>query len=98
MVGPSTAAHGTIDVPDHESDSDSLSDSGDEHSLEEHDMDFPTLNSPSTPTSAPWCDCNGRSYADSADSLGDDGYSVSNAKRKVWEKWVVRRCPEHGER
>ncbi|KXL48515.1 MAG: hypothetical protein FE78DRAFT_141825 [Acidomyces sp. 'richmondensis'] len=72
--------------------------SDDENGMESTRMDFPPLNSPVTPaSSAPWCNCNGRGHIDSADDLGDDGTTVSNAKRKVWEKWVVRRCPEHSE-
>lgn len=28
--------------------------------------------------------------------LGDDGREVPNWQRKMWEKWAVGRCPEHG--
>ncbi|KAK4995178.1 hypothetical protein LTR66_004960 [Elasticomyces elasticus] len=72
--------------------------SDDEHGPAAHEMDFPPLNSPDTPASAPWCNCNGQSYPESTDDLGDDGVFVSNAQRKLWEKWVVRRCPEHSQR
>ncbi|KAF2716444.1 hypothetical protein K431DRAFT_307778 [Polychaeton citri CBS 116435] len=74
------------------------SDSDEEHGPDAHEMDFPPLDSPVTPQSAPWCNCNCRSFVDSVDDLEDDGYSVSNAKRRAWEKWVVRRCPEHDDR
>ena len=79
-------------------DSDSDSDSDDERGPDVNAMEFPDLNSPSTPASAPWCNCNGHSYVDTAEDLGDDGGPINNTRRKAWEKWVVRRCPEHGER
>lgn len=82
----------------HDDDSEVDSDSDDEHGAAANEMDFPPLNSPDTPASAPWCNCDGRNYPDVAEDLGDDGYSVSNTKRKAWERWVVRRCPEHSER
>ncbi|KAF2205902.1 hypothetical protein GQ43DRAFT_361288 [Delitschia confertaspora ATCC 74209] len=62
-----------------------------------NNMDFPPM-SPDTPTSVPWCNCNGRtsSYPDSPEGLGDDGLAVSYSQRKLWEKWVIRRgCSEH---
>lgn len=104
IVGPSTChGHGNNGVQDDSSadegfdSSDNSSD--DENGMESNRMDFPPLNSPSTPaSSAPWCNCNGRGHLDSAEDLGDDGYTVSNTQRKAWEKWVVRRCPEHSER
>lgn len=79
-------------------DSDSNSDSDDERGPDANEMEFPDLNSPATPASAPWCNCSGHSYTDTAEDLGDDGGPINNSKRKAWEKWVVRRCPEHGER
>lgn len=79
-------------------DSDSNSDSDDERGPDANEMEFPDLNSPATPASAPWCNCNGHSYTDTAEDLGDDGGPINNSKRKAWEQWVVRRCPEHGER
>jgi hypothetical protein len=58
-------------------------------------MDFPPI-SPDTPASAVFCSCDGRrGYPDSADDLGDDGLAVTYPQRKLWEKWVVRRCVEH---
>lgn len=80
---------------DMEPDSDD-DDSDDEHGPAAHAMDFPSrLNSPDTPNSMPWCNCNGQRYPESVDELGDDGTFVDNQKRKVWEKWVLGRCPEH---
>lgn len=103
-AGPSNYQHqpngnyATYDSFHHSTDSEFGSEYTDsEHGPDAHEMDFPPL-SPGTPASAPWCNCDGRSYPDSAEDLGDDGYSVSNTKRKAWERWVVRRCPEHSER
>ena len=76
------------------SDSEEEDESDDEHGPAANEMDFPVL-SPDTPSSVPWCNCNGQSYPESAEDLGDNGISVSNVQRKAWEKWVVRRCPEH---
>ncbi len=77
------------------SDDDDEVGSDDEHGPAANVIDLP-LHEPDTPTSVLWCNCNGRStYPESAEDLGDDGVSVSNAQRKLWEKWVVRRCPEH---
>ncbi|KAK1028887.1 hypothetical protein LTS16_020191 [Friedmanniomyces endolithicus] len=60
---------------------------------ESNDMDFPLLTSLDTPSSAPWCNCNGASHVDSVEDLnddghtvGDDGYTIPNFKRKAWEK------------
>ncbi|KAG9995887.1 hypothetical protein KCU78_g17714, partial [Aureobasidium melanogenum] len=60
-----------------------------------HEMDFPPLNSPDTPNSVPWCNCNGKAFPITADALDDDGISVDTRKWKMWEKWVLGRCPEH---
>lgn len=102
FAGPSNSQHYTThddheDFQDNDTASDSAFDSDAEHGGDAYNMDFPPLDSPVTPASATWCNCNARSWADSSESLGDDGISVSNAQRKAWEKWVVRRCPEHGE-
>jgi hypothetical protein len=60
-----------------------------------HEMDFPPLNSPDTPNSVPWCNCKGRSFQVGVEELGDDGLSVDTKQWKMWEKWVLGRCPEH---
>lgn len=70
--------------------------SDDEHGPAAHTIHFPSrLNSPDTPNSIPWCSCNGQNYPESVEDLGDDSTFVDNAKRKMWEKWVLGRCPEH---
>ena len=99
------APNASVDSDDGFEESASDLESDDERGPEANDMDFPPLDSPDTPASAPWCNCNGRGHVDTADDLGDDGetvgddgYTIPNVKRKAWEKWVVRRCPEHSER
>lgn len=102
---PPGPAHNNTNDDDDDTDSndseypaDSDADSDDEHGPEAHEVDFPALNSPDTPGSAPWCTCHGGGgRLESADELNDDGLRVDNSKRKYWEKWVLRRCPEHGE-
>ena len=70
-------------------------DTDDEHGPEANEMGFPSM-SPDTPSSVPWCNCNGRSpYPQNPEELGDNGEFVTNIQRKLWEKWVVNRCPEH---
>lgn len=71
-------------------------DTDDEHGPAAHELQFPSrLNSPDTPNSITWCNCHGQSYPESVEDLGDDGTFVDNTKRKLWEKWVLGRCPEH---
>ena len=50
---------------------------------------------PNTPASLPFCTCSEDSYPLSSDDLGDNGVFVTYQQRKLWEKWVVKRCPEH---
>jgi hypothetical protein len=71
------------------------SDSEEERGRAAHEMDFPPLNSPDTPNSVPWCNCNRRAFPVGVDDLGDDGLSVDTKQWKMWEKWVLGRCPEH---
>lgn len=79
------------------SDSDHGNDSDDGYAPDDTEMQFPDLNSPATPNSVPWCTCNG--LEDLAEDLDDDdGIIVDNNKRKRWERWVLRRCPEHDHR
>ena len=65
-----------------------------------HTDDGPNANefaiSPDTPASNLFCTCSQNSYPASADDLGDNGTFVVYQQRKLWEKWVVGRCPEHG--
>ncbi|PPJ52600.1 hypothetical protein CBER1_11044 [Cercospora berteroae] len=100
LAGPSnTDQTDSDDSTESQFDEDSDLDSDDEHGPEAHEVDFPALHSPDTPGSAPWCTCSGGGgRLESADQLDDDGLRVDNTKRKYWEKWVLRRCPEHGER
>ena len=51
--------------------------------------------SPDTPVSLPFCTCSRSSYPATADDLVDNGRCVMYQQRKMWEKWVVGRCPEH---
>ena len=51
--------------------------------------------SPDTPASLPFCTCSRSSYPATADDLGDNGRIVLYQQRKLWEKWVIGRCPEH---
>ncbi|KAF2172089.1 hypothetical protein M409DRAFT_62901 [Zasmidium cellare ATCC 36951] len=90
IPGPSTHV-------DSDDDSNFDEDSDDEHEPHANDMDFPSF-SPDTPASASWCNCSGDDHVGSAEELGDTDIIVSNTKRKHWERWVLRRCPEHGER
>lgn len=91
------------DTADHDEDESDITDSDreeetdDEHGPEAHELELPVL-SPDTPSSVPWCNCGRNPYPDSAENLGDDGGFVSNVQRKLWEKWVVRRCPEHSQK
>ncbi|KAK5110920.1 hypothetical protein LTR62_005458 [Meristemomyces frigidus] len=105
MLGSSTLTNGAIEqFNDQEDDTDSDLDSDDELGREANSMEFPPLNSPSTPATASWCNCNGKGHHDTSEDLDDDGttvgvdgYTIPNFKRKAWEKWVIRRCPEHDE-
>ncbi|EKG21264.1 hypothetical protein MPH_01407 [Macrophomina phaseolina MS6] len=96
--------HATAEQEDSEESLGDMSDSSSEHDHsdddngpEEEGMDFPMI-SPDTPSSVPWCNCGRNSFLESPEALGDNGLFVSNAQRKIWEKWVVRRCPEHSQR
>lgn len=103
IVGPSSlhpgqqGGHGSSGEDSSDEATDSESD--DDRGPEADGMDFPSLDSPDTPASAPWCDCDRRmSSLSTLADLGDDAYSVSNTKRKAWEQWAIRQCPEHSER
>ncbi|KAL8993410.1 MAG: hypothetical protein Q9169_006372 [Polycauliona sp. 2 TL-2023] len=73
-------------------------DSEDEHSLADTDQG-PDANdialSPNTTASLPFCTCSRSSDPASADDLGDNGVFVFYQQRKMWEQWVIGRCPEH---
>lgn len=76
-----------------ESDADS-----DVHSTSDVDddnrMDFPGLDL-SAPVMAPECACDDQDHSATGEDLGDIGERPDNATRKRWERWVLRRCPEH---
>ncbi|KAL8703208.1 MAG: hypothetical protein Q9201_003594 [Fulgogasparrea decipioides] len=69
-----------------------------EHSIADTDHG-PDANeialSPNTTASMPFCTCSRSSNPASADDLGDNGLFIFHQQRKLWEKWVVGRCPEH---
>lgn len=84
------------DASDHRSDTDMADDSeegeeNDENGPHANEMSFPQLSD----NARPWCNCRGQEPL-SADELGDDGISVSNVQRKLWERWCTGRCI-HGE-
>lgn len=72
-------------------DSDDQSNAGTDNGPEANDISL----SPDTPISLPFCTCSRSSYPARADDLGDNGQYVNYQQRKMWEKWVVGRCPEH---
>lgn len=73
-------------------------DSENEHSIADTDHG-PEANeialSPNTTASLPFCTCSRSSDPAGADDLGDNGSFVIYQQRKMWEKWVIGRCPEH---
>ena len=79
-------------------DGDSIAEDSDDQSNADTD-NGPEANdislSPDTPISLPFCTCSRSSYPARADDLGDNGQYVNYQQRKMWEKWVVGRCPEH---
>lgn len=72
-------------------DSDYPSEADTDHGPEANELAL----SPDTPVSLPFCTCSRSSYPASADDLGDNGLFVQYHQRKLWEKWVIGRCPEH---
>ena len=79
------------DIDSEEEDSDYHSDADTDHGPEANELAL----SLDTPVSLPFCTCSRSSYPASADDLGDNGAYVLYHQRKLWEKWVVGRCPEH---
>ena len=77
---------GEIDSDDE--DSDDHSDADTDHGPEANELAL-------SPISLPFCTCSRSSYPTSADDLGDNGTFVLYHQRKMWERWVVGRCPEH---
>ena len=72
-------------------DSDEHSDADTDHGPDANELAL----SPDTPASLTFCTCSRSSYPATADDLGDNGRNVFYQQRKMWEKWVVGRCPEH---
>lgn len=82
---------GSIDDDDDDDDDNDREDE-DDHGPEANELAL----SPDTPASLPFCTCgSGSTHPESASDLDDNGISVSYQQRKLWEKWVVGRCPEH---
>lgn len=73
--------------------------SDDEELLAEDQLELPQLT-PNTPTSPPWRTSPKAPTTDveTAEDLGDNGFFVSNATRKMWERWVVGRYQPHSRR
>lgn len=77
------------DDDDDDDASDTYSDDDGEHGPHAHEMGFPQLAQDRLAASRlqPRQDVNLLEW----NELGDDGETVSNAQRKIWEKWVVSR-------
>jgi hypothetical protein len=78
----------------------------DEHGVVGNQMGFPSQVAPNhdrhaksdTPSTFLWCNCSTQSIQIDLENAGpysDNGVEVSNRTRKVWEKWVIGRCPVH---
>jgi hypothetical protein len=78
----------------------------DEHGMAGIQMGFPPQVAPNhdrharpdTPTTLLWCNCSHQSLQldlENAGPYSDNGVEVPNRTRKVWEKWVIGRCPVH---
>lgn len=92
--------HSHVNLDDDIDDSDGDYSSAETDSNSDADTDHgPDANelalSPDTPASLPFCTCSRSSFPASADDLGDNGRFVLYQQRKLWEKWVIGRCPEH---
>ncbi|KAI9796769.1 MAG: hypothetical protein M1833_006009 [Piccolia ochrophora] len=85
-----------ISGPSNSDDEDSMASADDEDEDDDHG---PSANElymdPDTPSSVPWCNCGRNAYPENVDDLGDNGRQVDYSQRKLWERWVVGRCPEH---
>lgn len=79
------------DTASEDEDSDERSAADTDHGPEADDIAI----SPDTPASLPFCTCSRSSYPATAEDLGDNGVYVNYQQRKMWERWVVGRCPEH---
>lgn len=92
--------HAHLDMEDDEPDTDiNWEDNSDDQSTADtdHGPDADDIAlSPDTPASVPFCTCSRNTYAATVDDLGDNGRFVVHQQRKLWEKWVIGKCPEHG--
>ena len=92
-------AHVELGEDDDDEDEEEFSDDESESHSDEHSDHGPDANeltlSPDTPASLPFCTCSRSSFPATADDLGDNGRFVHYQQRKLWEKWVIGRCPEH---
>ncbi|KAI9712904.1 MAG: hypothetical protein M1812_006773 [Candelaria pacifica] len=80
---------GDDDNDDDESDNDGEPD--DDHGPEANQLALaPDLEVP-----MPLCNCGQSPYPESPDDWGDYGITVGYRERKIWERWVVGRCPQH---
>ena len=79
------------EIGNSEEDSDEESTANTDHGPEADDIAI----SPDTPITLPFCTCERGENLDMAEDLSDNGFAVTYQQRKVWEKWVVGRCPEH---
>ena len=91
------------DDNDSSTSSSTFDDNHDGHGPDIQDVNFASLVDldlePDTPSSVPWCNCNGRTSrmsGNAEEDLGDNGIHVTNTQRKLWEKWVVCKCLDHG--
>ncbi|KAL8967247.1 MAG: hypothetical protein Q9197_005533 [Variospora fuerteventurae] len=66
-----------------------------DHGPEANDIALSPTLSPNTTASLPFCTCSRSSDPAGTDDLGDNGLFVLYHQRKMWEKWVIGRCPEH---
>ncbi|KAL8934045.1 MAG: hypothetical protein Q9216_006097 [Gyalolechia sp. 2 TL-2023] len=81
-----------------ENDSEDDYDSEYEHSIADTDHGpdaYEIALSPNTTASLPFCTCSRSSDPAGTDDLGDNGLFVMYQQRKLWENWVIGRCPEH---
>ena len=86
--------HRNVDMEnsDWDEDSDDQSDADSDNGPDANDIAL----SPDTPASLPFCTCSQNAFPTSALEIGDNGLTVYQQQRKMWEKWVIGRCPEHG--
>ena len=76
-----------------ESESESDVSNGSDHGRHTDRMEFPEIQ---RATGSQWCTCGGHGEPSAPlEEHGDNGISVSNMQRKLWEKWVVKRCALH---